>query len=93
MSFFNVNNILSLLPHYNTIINSTFLLFSFNVNFLILQLFTEMRYEIVSDVNQIRGLDDFKDDKDEWRETSSHSKDTALSSDAFCTNSENDNDK
>ena len=52
-----------------------------------------MRYEIVSDVNQIRGLDDFKDDKDEWRETSSHSKDTALSSDAFCTNSENDNDK
>ena len=33
MSFFNVINILSLLPHYNTIINSTFLLF--NVNFLI----------------------------------------------------------
>ena len=52
-----------------------------------------MRYEIVSDVNQIRGLDDFKDDKDEWRETSGHSKDTALSSDAFRTNSENDNDK
>ena len=35
MSFFNVINILSLLPLYNTIINSTFLLFSFNVNFLI----------------------------------------------------------
>ena len=32
MSFFNVINILSLLRHYNTIIN---LLFSFNVNFLI----------------------------------------------------------
>ena len=33
MSFFNVINILSLLQHYNTIIN---LLFSFNVNFFIL---------------------------------------------------------
>ena len=37
MSFFNVINILSLLPHYNTIINSTF--FRFNVKiFLILQI-------------------------------------------------------
>ena len=35
MSFFNVINILSLLPHYNTIINLSILLFSFNVNFLI----------------------------------------------------------
>ena len=33
MSYFNVINIWSLLRHYNTIINSTFLLFSFNVNF------------------------------------------------------------
>ena len=35
MSFFNVINIWSLLPHYNTIINFYFFLFSFNVNFLI----------------------------------------------------------
>ena len=33
MSFFNNINILSLLRHYNTIINLLFLLFSFNVNF------------------------------------------------------------
>ena len=38
MSFFNVINILSLLPHYNTIINSTF--FHLTSIFLILQVLT-----------------------------------------------------